>query len=258
MLVYQRVGCSMMETNHLPRQAASCIRVSFATRATSRASVATRSAHLFHVVVPQPLGEPYHLSLGVRCEVGIWWIYKDTLNTCRDLYMNIFMCVYELVILYIYICVYVYLNICIYIYMYIYLETLLVLVLLLLWLVVVGCWLLVVVVGCWLLLLFLMLLLLIILWLVWESPYWKNTLQKRCVSTCWLMAYVCLYIYICVCIGSLSLHNIVYIYIYIYNSIHAYLVFSYMSDTGLIGAWILALVFFAMVVPMESNWNHQP
>jgi len=46
-------------------QAASCIRVSFATRATSRASVATRSAHLFHVVVPQPLGEPYHL-LAVR------------------------------------------------------------------------------------------------------------------------------------------------------------------------------------------------
>jgi hypothetical protein len=107
MLVYQRVGCSMMETNHLPRQAASCIRVSFATRATSRASVATRSAHLFHVVVPQPLGEPYHLSLGVRCEVGIWWIYKDTLNTCRDLYMNIFMCVYELVILYIYVCMYI-------------------------------------------------------------------------------------------------------------------------------------------------------
>eukprot|EP00435_Cladocopium_sp_Y103_P005736 s3811_g1.t2 len=41
-------------------QAASCIRVSFAT-----ASRATRSAHLFHVAVPQPLGEPYHL-LAVR------------------------------------------------------------------------------------------------------------------------------------------------------------------------------------------------
>ena len=100
--------------------------------------------------------------------------------------------------------------------MYIYLETLLVLVLLLLWLVVGGCWLLLLVVGCWLLLLlFLLLLLLIILWLVWESPYWKNTLQKRCVSTCWLMAYVCLYIYVCVLIHYHCIILFTYIYIYI-------------------------------------------
>ena len=79
----------------------------------------------------------------------------------------------------------------------------------------------------------------------------KYIAETMCIH---MLAYgLCMLIYICVCIDSLSLHNIVYIYIYIYNSIHAYLVFSYMSDTGLIGAWILALVFFAMVVPMESN-----
>ena len=63
--------------------------------------------------------------------------------------------------------------------------------------------------------------------------------------------YAYIYIYVCVLIHYHCI--ILFTYIYIYNSIHAYLVFSYMSDTGLIGAWILALVFFAMVVPMESN-----
>ena len=69
--------------------------------------------------------------------------------------------------------------------------------------------------------------------------------------------YAYIYIYICVCVlihyHCIILFIYICIYVYIYNSIHAYLVFSYMSNTGLIGAWILALVFFAMVVPIESN-----